>query len=219
MVEIENFLKDASGDAVVESAILFPVAALIFAALVLASAYLPAKASLQRATQLAATAISVEKGDTWLSFDEKIMEYYWADDVGELKDVYAGLIDSAAGGEDIADKAEAIVKKTEEGRFGANAGELTVECAAVDYVFYNEITVTASRDIQIPVDLSFIGFPKKITVAVSSTAVTQNGDEFIRNMGLAADFSEYISEKYGITGLKESICDSLNELVSFMGWK
>jgi hypothetical protein len=211
--EFKKFMRDAGGDAVVEAAILFPIMVLIFAALVMVSMYLPVRASLQRSTQRAATAISVEKGDTWLFFDEKGMEYFWAEDRSELNDIYTDLY-----GEDNADKAEVIVKKTEEDGLILSAGSLTVEFAMINQIIYKEISVTAKRMIKIPIDLSFVGFPKEITVTVTSTAAVANGDEFVRNMTLSAGFAEYISEKYGIGDLKE-IGDPVNEVASYMGWK
>ena len=215
----KSFMEDSGGDAAVESAILFPIAVLIFSALVLVSMCLPAKASLQKSTQLAATAMASEKGDTWLFFDEGGMEYYFADHIGELEGIYSELANSAADAEDGAEKAEAIVKKTEESGYGPGIGDLSVGYAVADYTIYKEITVAAARSIKIPVDLSFIGFPKEITVSASSTAVTQNGSEFVRNTGLVLDFAAYIYEKYGISDLKAGIVESVDEIVSFMGWK
>ena len=199
----------------VEAAVLFPIVVLIFAGLVLLSVYLPARASLQRSTQMAATALAAEMGDTWLFFDENSLKYYWASDRSELGGIYA----AAVFGGDGADRAEIIVKKTEEGGFAPNFGDLSVECSIVNQVLYQEITVTAKREIMIPVDLSFVGFPKHIELEVSSTAVVQNGDEFVRTMGLAAEFAAYISEKYGINDLNVGIGDSINQVAPFMGWK
>ncbi|MCL1793417.1 MAG: pilus assembly protein [Oscillospiraceae bacterium] len=219
MSEIEKIIGDENGDAVVEAAIIFPIVALIFAALVLVSMYLPARASLQKSTQRAATAMAAEKGDTWLFFDDENMEYYWVDDISELGGIYDDLQKPASIWGDIAHKTEMIVKKTEEGSLVLNSGNLSVNCEISNCIIYKEIMVTAIRNIQIPIDLSFIGFPKQIAITVSSCAAIQNGDEFIREMGLAGKFAEYIWEKYGLADLKESICDSLNETISFMDWK
>jgi len=207
MKQLKMFLRDSGGDAVVESAVLFPIVVLIFAALVLVAMYLPVRASLQKSTQLAATAMAVEKGDTWLFFDEKGMEYYWSADPNELK------------GEDCADRSETIVRKTEKSGFNSDIGDLTVEYGITDHIIYTEITVTATREIKLPVDLSIIGFPGKIAFTVSSTAAVQNGDEFVRNMGLTSEFAAYISEKYGLTDPKENIGRSADEVAMFMEWK
>lgn len=53
-----------------------------------------------------------------------------------------------------------------------------------------------TRTIPMPVDLSFVKFPKEIPITVTSTAVVQNGDEFVRNIDLIADFIGYLEEQY-----------------------
>ena len=58
--------------------------------------------------------------------------------------------------------------------------------------------MTASKKITMPVDLSFVKFPKEIDITVSSTAVVLNGDEFVRNMDLAAEFVTYLEREYGL---------------------
>ena len=59
-----------------------------------------------------------------------------------------------------------------------------------------------------PVDLSFVKFPKEIPITVSSTADVLNGDEFIRNMDLAVELVAYLDEKYNL---------HVKELTSTMG--
>ena len=47
-----------------------------------------------------------------------------------------------------------------------------------------------------PVDLSFVKFPREIPITVSSAAVVLNGDEFVRNMDLAAELvKKYMPER------------------------
>lgn len=75
----------------------------------------------------------------------------------------------------------------------------------VNYIVYKEIVVTATRTIPMPVDLSFVNFPTEIPITVTSTAVVQNGDEFVRNMDLAKDFTEYLGEKYGFSDIFSSL--------------
>ena len=49
-----------------------------------------------------------------------------------------------------------------------------------------------------PIDLSFVMFPKEIPITVSSTAAVLNGDEFVRNMDLAVELMSYLDEKYNL---------------------
>lgn len=219
MTKINKFIKDTDGDAVVEATILIPIMIMIFAALVLLSMYLPSRAVLQRATQYAATAIATEKSDTWLSFDEKSMSYLWAKDKKSLNNVYVSLIKSVVPGDDDADKAETIVRKVEENGISVKAGTLTVEYGIVNYIVYKEIIVTATRTIPVAVDLSFIGFPKEIPITVTSTAVVQNGDEFVRNMDIAVDLVEHLKENSDIDNMFKSVGELGNKFASILGWR
>ena len=77
--------------------------------------------------------------------------------------------------------------------------------------------VTATRSIPRPVDLSYVGFPSEITVTVTSTAVVQNGDEFVRNMDLAADITLKISEAVGVDKIFQSVKKVGERLTGFLG--
>lgn len=213
MVVLKKFIKDTNGDAIIEATILFPIMIMIFAALVLLSMYLPTKAVLQRATQYAATALATERSDTWLFYNENNMSYVWKKD--NLENVYFSFINIS---DDATDRAETIVKKVEEGGISVTSGDLTVEYGIVNYVIYKEIVVTATRTIPVAVDLSFIGFPKEIPITVTSTAVVQNGDEFVRNLDIAVDFVKYIDEKYNIKEAFESVSKLGEKFESFLGW-
>ena len=210
-----NILKDTKGDAIVEATILFPIMIMIFAALVLLAIYLPAQAVLQRATQYAATAIATEVGDTWLFFDEGSMTYRWETDKGRLKNVYVDLF---TGSGDIGSKGETIVIEAESRSISSKAGNLTVESNIINRILYKEAVVTAVREFPIPVDLSFIGFPRTISVTSSSTAVVQNGDEFIRNIDLASGFVGFINEKYNLSNVADAIGSFGNRVSGILGW-
>lgn len=193
----QRFWENTNGYAVVEATILLPVMLLIFAGVVLLSMYLPTRAVLQRETQYAATAMATTQSDTWLDFDANRMEYYWKSSLGFEDNVYAILFNPFWKGSP-EEKAVTVVEKLDEGNIVARAGELKVECKVHNLVVYKEVVVTATRTIPIPVDLSLVNFPEEIPITVSSTAVVQNGDEFVRNIDLAKDFVEYLNEKYNL---------------------
>ena len=209
-----NLVNDTNGDAVVEAAILFPIMIMIFAALVLLAIYLPTRAALQRATQYAATVLATERSDTWLFYDESSMAFYWEDDKERLKNVYAALFSS----DDIQDKGEDIVIEVENRGVSSKAGNLTVECSIFNKVVYKEVVITATREFAMPIDLSFISFPKTILVTATSTAAVQSGDDFIRNMDLGAEFAGYISEKFGLSDIADSISSFGGKIASILGW-
>ena len=209
-----RIIRDTNGDAVVEAAILFPIMIMIFAALVLLAIYLPTRAALQRATQYAATTLASEKSDTWLFFDEGSMAYYWETDINRLPNVYADLF---SGIDNAAEKSEDIVIDVEGRALSSKAGELAVDAHVVNLFIYKEIVVTATREFTIPVNLSFIRFPEAISITVTSTAVVQNGDEFIRSIDLAADFAEYVIEKFGLTNITDTISSYGSKVAGFLG--
>lgn len=185
-----NLLKKTSeAYAIVEATILFPIIMMIFAGLLLLSIYLPTRAVLQRATQYAADGIATARSDTWVAFDPK--GYSWLHDA---RNVYAVLF----GATDDAD-AEAAVRQCSENGIMLRRGDLSVSCQINNYIIYQEVVVTATNKIRTPVSLSLVNFPETIELSVSSTAVVQNADEFVRNMDIAADFVEYIDQRYGIS--------------------
>ena len=199
---IKRFKKDTYGDAVVEATILFPIMIMIFAGLVLLSAYIPARAALQRATQYAATALATEHSDTWLFYDVGASKYYWENDKDLLGNVYAPMFSSI---DNVEGRAEEIVNNINSRSPGLKAGELLVEACVNDRIIYKEIAVTAKCTFTSPVDLSIVGFPREVDITVASTAVVQNGDEFVRNVDLALEFLGYISEKFGLSDIGDAI--------------
>ncbi len=210
------FWKDNGGYAVVEATILFPIIMMIFAGLVLLAIYLPTRGVLQHATQYAATALATETGDTWLRYDASSMQYDWAKSRSTLPNVYVALFSSFFKG-DVQGKGEKIVQTMEENGLVLRAGELTVDCKVNNYVIYKEIAVTATRTIPMPVDLSFVRFPREIPVTVTSTAIVQNGDEFVRNIDLAADFIAYLKQRYKGLSFLDKFSDAMDKAAAFLG--
>lgn len=216
--KLNSFWEDLSGDAIVEASILFPIIIMIFAALVLLSMYLPIRARLQYATQYAATAIATEGSDTWLFHDESSMSYGWKTEKNDLDNVYISLIKSSEFA-NATDRVDTMIRNIEEGGIGTTTESLTVDYGFINYIIYKEIIVTATSIIPVPVDLSFIGFPKEIPITVTSTAVVQNGDEFVRNMDIAVDFVEYIDGKYEISKVFGSVGDFFEKFTEILGWE
>ena len=192
--------SNSGGFAVVEATFIFPIMFMIFFGLFLLSIYLPQRALLQRATQYAATIVATEMSDIWLYYDESTNQLGRYDDHDTLTQnkggVYVRLFKSLFG--DGTGSVESIVKQIDEAENAAVIanGDLTVDCSLVNYVVYKEVVVTATRTIPVPVDFSFIGFPRTVELAVSSKAVVQNGDEFVRSVDLAVYFVDWMREKF-----------------------
>ena len=191
---------------------------MVFAGLVLLSVYLPTRASLQKATQFAATAIATGNSDTWLSFDPETMEYQWAGSRDELPNVYKSVF-RAFGNDSIdgAGNVETIVTKVEQQGIVVPAGELTVEYTVLNYVIYKEIRVTATRVIKSPVNLDFARFPREIPITVTSSAVVVNGDEFVRNMDVARDLTNFLAEKFKLNETFDHIKTLTSKFNDFLG--
>ena len=215
MANVRGFIKDISGDAIVEAAILFPLIIMIFGGMVLLSAYLPIKSSLQRATQQAATAIATEKSDTWLFYDDAAMRYVWETQRSHLTNVYLAMgTDSGY----LLDKSERIVANVEKKAFGANFGSLSVECSIVNNLLYMEVLVTAIKTIPVPSIMPLVGLPKSIAITVTSTAVVQNADEFIRNIDLGSGLVRFITNGSNKTDVFSNISPSVSRVTKLLGF-
>lgn len=181
--------KKSKAYAVVEATILFPIIMMIFAGLFLLSVYLPTRTILQRGTQYAAEGIATARSDTWVAFDPE--GYSWLSDA---RNVYAVLFGKAEDAD-----AESAVRKCTENGLMLRRGDMSVTCQINNYVIYQEVVVTATDVVRVPIDLSFIKFPNTIDLTTSSTAVVQNGDEFVRNMDIAADFVKYLDQRFNLS--------------------
>ena len=218
----KTLLNNSDGSAVVEATFVFPIMFMVFFALVLLAIYLPQRAMLQRATQYAATAIATEMSDTWIYYNESghtLERYANHKDLQRGKGgVYVTLFNSAFGAS--TDGGEAIVKHldtTENIPLVAN-GSLSVACELVNYVVYKEVVITATRLIPVPVDFSAIQFPNTIELVVTSKAVVQNGDEFVRNIDIAVDFVDWARKKFpAIDNVFKTINEAGDKISGFFG--
>ena len=189
----------------IEAAILFPVIIMIFTALVLLSMYLPVRATLQSATQQAVIAMTTEKSDTWLRYNEDTLSFGRAT---SQPNVYAALGGSLFTSGDRA-KAEKIVVNMEKRSLVKTPGTLTLEFGVVNYIIYKELTITATRSIPMPVDLTFIRFPRTLVITASSTAAVQDVDGFIRDLDMIWDVAEYLGLSPSALGFLFSAVSSL----------
>ena len=222
----QNLIREERADAIIEATILFPIIILVLAMLILVSTYLPTRAILQNATQRAATMIATEYSDSFVSYDAEKASYRWASK-DELPNVYTSVFralgtigrnngNGRGSGHDDAQDAEDIVNSTYEKAVLYKQGSLTVEYSVKNYVVYKEITVTAREEIDFPINLSWIGLDGKLDIVTSSSAVVHDGDEFIRDMDLAADVVEFIGEKTGLDKMFKSVGDLCSKFNNFL---
>jgi len=208
--KINEFCSDTRGDAiVVEATILFPIIIMIFAALVLLAMYLPQRAVLQNAAQVAAYAVATEHSDTWIVSDNN-------GNLGPLLvrpyNVYGAAFRSPSPG-----KAEAIAKNVSARSLVSTQGEVKAVAKIKNYLVYQEVVVTVSQTIRMPgaEALRFIGFPTELNIVQEAKAVVQNPDEFVRNVDIVMDLTEWLLAKFGIS--LYGALDSLNSNLSRIG--
>ena len=189
--------QDTSGDAIVEATFLFPLIILVFAALVILSMYLPTQASLQRVTQVAATAVATEMSDTWLTYNQNSLEYVTLSGRHNLPSVYSGIFNLNRGMYE--GKAVTIANNALQKNIGARLVTPQFSCTIRGFGAYKEVTVTATQSVPISrvVNLTIIGFPASLDMVVSSSAVVIDGDEFIRSLDLALDFKDSVLGLFG----------------------
>lgn len=221
MSAIKRFMKCNRGDAVVEATILFPIMIMIFAALVLLSIYLPQRAVLNNAAQLAATSIAKEFSDTGFNFDDRTLQESFDfnlhntifDTIGSLfgRDyemrnnfwyrAFGWLFDSGSRYES---RAQDIVEEAL-----SRGLQIADEPVNVDFnlhrtILYTEIHVTVTQTVRFPVDLSFIGFPTEIAMEQTARAFVADGDRFLRG----------VDDAFAVAGIYDRTIGSLITFLS-----
>jgi len=204
-----QFWRDSCGDAVVEATILFPIIIMGFSAIVLISIYLPQRAILQEAAQVAATAIATARSDTWINFDSN-GNYVRQN---SQPNIYVKVFQNAfTAGNANHGAADSIVRTVSSRNILPDHSRAFIGPAVVsDFKFqnlfvYQEVVVTVSQTIRMPVNLSFIGFPQTITITQEASAVILDGDEFVRTIDIAKDMILWLDNKLGISDtIKEAL--------------
>lgn len=215
MTKLRNFVKDTNGDAVVEATILFPIMIMIFAALVLLAMYLPQRAVLQEAAQYTATAIATQTSDTYIAFDDNGNRIQKT----PTRSVYVALIRGIFGSDmDVADQAEQIATNIAQNAIMPVSSRIAVDFKVKNYIVYRELTVTLTQTVPMPVDLSFIGFPKELVLVQEASAVVQDGDEFVRNIDIAKDMVVWLDKKFGVSESLSGALGKINDVLKFFGF-
>jgi len=228
-----GILRSDCGYAVVEATILFPIMIMLFFTMVLLATYLPQRTILQEAAQAAAVAIATENSDTYVAFDEdgQRVEKEYPQRVFEKngqfnkeyfnRSVYGAAIDGMwLTKEEAEAKAASIVEHYAGKGVFAVPGKIDVQCSTTNYVIYQEVCVTVTQTIPVPVNFSFIGIPSELTLVQEAKAVVQNGDEFIRNVDIVKDLGIWAADEFGVSEkLSESkLLDKLGEALHYFGF-
>jgi hypothetical protein len=186
---------------------------MVFAALVLLAMYMPQRAILQEAAQVAAVAIATERSDTWISFENN--GSFRRTHESEQRNVYVKAFQDTFGNSnspEAQNKAQRIVESIAGNNFLPIPGTITVkEPIYTNAFFYQEVIVTVEKQISTPVDLSLIGFPTSITLTQEARVVILDGDEFVRTIDIAKDLILWLDNKFDISGNLEGVLDLIND--------
>ena len=217
MAKLKRFINDINGDAIVEATILFPIMIMIFAALVLLAMYLPQRTILQEAAQYTATALATQASDTYVAFDDNGNRIEKTPD----KSVYVTLVKGLFGIDQsqAESQAEQITNNMAKNAILPVSSTVDAKVTVKNFVIYQEVTVTLTQTVPMPVDLSFIGFPTELVLVQSASAVVQNGDEFVRDIDIAKDMVIWLDNKLGVSqSLRESgALDKIKKVTDFFG--
>lgn len=146
------------------------------------------------------------------------MTYYWETDRSALGSVYGALLGALTGNNrDDADNAEPGGHQHGSKRRPGTGGRTVGGVRRRELYRIQRDRGHGHRTIPMPVDLSFVGFPSEIPVTVTSTAVVQNGDEFVRNMDLARDLTLFLAEKFNLTDMLDGVAELGRKFTGFLG--
>jgi hypothetical protein len=186
---------------------------MIFAALVLLAMYLPQRTVLQEAAQVAAVAIATERSDTWISFENN--GSFRRAHESEQPNVYVKAFTNTFGNNNSPEaqhKAQHIVENVVRNSFMPIPGTITVrDPIFTNAFFYKEVVITVERQMNMPVNLSLIGFPTSITLTQEARAVILDGDEFVRTVDIAKDIFLWLDNKLDISGNLEGVLNIIND--------
>ena len=197
MANIRNFIDDTRGDGlIVEATFIFPIMIMFLAAIVLMSIYLPQRSLMQEAAQIAAVAVATDRSDTWITFDAHGNRIPLA---GRPDNVY---IVAFRGRSAIENQWSDRVQEMVENHIASGIGitpnsDIAVNLHVINYFIYQSVTVTVTQTISVPINLSFIGFPREVVLIQEARAVVPNGAEFVRNIDIAMDLMDWVRSRFG----------------------
>jgi hypothetical protein len=81
---------------------------------------------------------------------------------------------------DESERVDTIVHKIIDSGIQTTDSAVDVSCTIRKGLIYSEVEVVAAQTVIMPVDLSFISFPKEITITKKAICMVQDGDGFLR---------------------------------------
>ena len=190
----KNIIKNQSGLAVVEAAILLPVCILMVVAVYYAAIFMCQKANMQANLQNALIYYKNVDSDTYVSADTG-MDFTRADGdattinaKGSSYSVSSSLFPYRFFFMKFTDKNFERFFRSMSGYMFFDSGDnIKLDVDPTNYVVYKTIKVTATQTVMPAVSMALIGLSDSLTISVTSEVVITNGDDFIRNVDFITD--------------------------------
>lgn len=173
----------------VEATLLLPFCVLAVVGALYASLYLCQKANVQANLEAALTYYRTEESDTYV--DVKTRMDYDASGLAGTGSSYSSpgylnpyrfFLMSFKEGE-----YRQFFRSLCGHMFFADGDDVQITAERHNYVLYKTIEATATQTVKPPINLSMVGGPKEMKIQVSSKAVVNDGDDFIRNVDFTID--------------------------------
>jgi len=205
--------QDTKAYVVIESAIILPIYIFAIFGIIVVALYLPERAVLQRATQTAASSIAIQESDAWLRINENTGQLEF---VPEKGNVYVNFVRSLVWTRNrrntMETQAISIVENLSQNQLLLlGVGDIDVTIQTRNWVVYQEIKVTASRTMEIPVRFPFINMPLYIPMTYSSTAVVNNSAEFVRTIDMLVDLFRFITNSNVRNNMRNTVANESRE--------
>lgn len=212
-----DFLKDESGSAsVLEAAFVYPIVILMVTAMIFIGVYVLEVTLLDLRTQM--TADMIAKNISFAGYDEVVDVYNFTETAdGPGKPAVNRAYDDMAPYRYLSvqkadSRYEDSVKEYVSGLFfNSAATECNIEIKR--QMFGRKVIVSVRRDVKMPGFFSLAGLSDNYRMSVSSSALTSDSAEFVRNTDLTVETVNFISEKTGVKDKFSDMRDKISEIL------
>lgn len=195
MLKQNHFTKDERGLAIVEATMLLPFCIMIVLGIFYASIFMCQRANLQ--ANLNNTLIYYKNidSDTYVTMKDNMAYVYGRGTVdaagSALKELKAKMpyrFSQISTSSDAQKKFSSFFHSMCGKMFFDDGSNIEVKINQVqNYIVCKNVTATATQTVRPAIDLSFVGFPRELTIQATGTVVVTNGDDIVRNVDLVAD--------------------------------
>ena len=212
-----DFIKDESGSvSVLEATFVYPIVILMVAAMIFIGVYVLEVTLLDLRTQM--TADMIAKNISFAGYDELVDVYNLTETAdGPGKPAVNRAYDDREpyrylGVQKADSRYEDSVKEYVSGLFfNSAAAECNIEIKR--QMFGRKVIVSVHRDVKMPGFFSLAGLSDEYRMSVSSSALTSDSAEFVRNTDLTVETVNFISEKTRVKDKFSDMRDKISEIL------